>query len=147
MDMDALKSFLVALVEEEFGPKPVEIGPRWAGGTLVMKPTGDQQAKEVPLEIFFKKLTGIRESLRVLEQKLNNHDGLSAEDKATFQGYITKCYGSMTTFNILFKNDKDKFVGAGSGGDGGGSGGSGTKEKMTVGEARKRLGLNEYGDR
>lgn len=141
MDIEALKVFLVALVEEEFGPKPIEIGPKWAGGTLVLRPEGDQQSKEVPIEVFFKKLTGLRESLRVLEQKLNNHDGLSAEDKATFQSYLTKCYGSMTTFNILFKNDKDKFVGSGSGGK------DEPKEKLTVGEARKRLGLREHGDR
>jgi hypothetical protein len=142
MDADALKTFLIALIDEEFGPKPVEIGPRWAGGTLVLKPSGDQQAKEVPIEVFFKKLTGVREALRVLEQKLNNHDGLSTEDKATFQGYLTKCYGSMTTFNILFKNDKDKFVGSGKGG---GGDDDGPKEKLTMGEARRRLGLKEYG--
>lgn len=144
MDTNELKRFLVELIDEEFTPRPVALHKRWAGGTLILKPDNDTQAKEVPIEVFFKKLTGIRESLRVLEQKLNNHTALGVEDKATFQGYLTKCYGSLTTFNILFKEDKDKFVGAGSS-SGGGSGD--TKEpKLTVGEARKRLGLNEYGE-
>ena len=144
MELEAFKRFLIEIIDEEFSPRPVEIGPRWATGTLVLKPEGDQQAKEVPLDVFFKKLTGLRESLRVLEQKLNNHDGLSVADKATFQAYITKCYGSLTTFNILFKNDKDKFVGSGSGSGSGGK--AEPKEKLTMGEARRRLGLNEYGE-
>lgn len=140
MDLEALKRFMIDLVDEEFGPKPVEIAPRWAGGMLVMKPAGDHQAKDVPIEVFFKKMTGLRESLRVLEQKINAHDGLSAEDKATFQSYLTKCYGSLTTFNILFKNDKDKFVGSG------GKGPGESEPKLTVAEARKRLGLREHGE-
>ena len=144
MDLDALKRFLVDLIDEEFSPRPVEISPRWANGTLVLRPEGDQQAKEVPLEVFFKKLTGLRESLRVLEQKLNNHEGLSSEDKAGLQAYLTKCYGSLTTFNILFKNDKDKFVGSGSGS--GGKAPAEPKEKLTMGEARRRLGLREHGE-
>ena len=142
MELDALKRFIIDVIDEEFGPKPVEIAPRWAGGTMLLKPGGDTQAKEVPLEVFFKKLTGLRESLRVLEQKLNNHDALSTEDKATFQGYLTKCYGSLTTFNILFRNDKDKFVGSGSGGGGKDE----PKEKLTMAEARRRLGLREHGE-
>lgn len=142
MDLDALKRFMIELLDEEFGPRKVEIGPRWAGGTMTLKPEGDQQPKEVPIEVFFKKLTGLRENLRVLEQKINNHDGINTEDRAAFQGYITKCYGSLTTFNILFKHDKDKFVGSGSSG----SGGSEPKEKMTMAEARKRLGLREHGE-
>jgi hypothetical protein len=140
MDTAELKRFLIDLIDEEFGPKPVAIAKRWAEGTLILKPSGDTQPKEIPLEIFFKKLTGLRESLRVLEQKLNNHEHLSAEDRANFQAYITKCYGSLTSFNILFRDDKDKFVGSGSSG-----GGEEEKPQMTMAEARKRLGLNEYG--
>jgi hypothetical protein len=145
MDQE-LKRFIIDLIEEEFGPKPVEIGARWAGGTLVLKPTGDNQPKEVPLEVFWKKLTGIRESLRVLEQKINGSDALSAEDRTTFQGYITKCYGSLTTFNILFKNDKDKFVGSGDGPKGANVPTDDKGAKLTMGEARKRLGLREHGE-
>ena len=140
MEVDVLKQFLIDLIDEEFSPRPIEIGSRWANGTLILKPEGDQQAKEVPIEVFFKKITGLRESLRVLEQKLNNHDELSLEDKATFQSYITKCYGALTTFNILFKNDKDKFVGSGN------KVNSEPKEKLTMAEARRRLGLREHGE-
>ncbi len=139
MDTEELKRFLIALIDEEFGPKPVTISPRWAGGMMVLKPEGDQQAKEIPLEVFFKKLTGLRESLRLLEQKVNNLPGLGNEDRATMQGYVTKCYGSLTTFNILFKDDKDKFVGAG-------KSAPEPKEKLTMGEAKRRLGLREYGE-
>jgi hypothetical protein len=139
MTTEELKSFITAIIEEEFTPKPIPIAKRWAGGALVLKPDNDTQQKEVPLEIFFKKLTGIRDSLRVLEQKLNTHESLSTEDKSSFQAYITKCYGSLTTFNILFKEDKDKFVGAITKEDD-------ASKKMTVGEARRRLGLNEYGN-
>jgi hypothetical protein len=142
MDNTELKKFLIDLIDEEFSPRPVALAKRWAGGTLILKPDNDTQVKEVPLEIFFKKITGIREALRVLEQKLNNHDALGAEDKATLQSYVTKCYGSLTTFNVLFRDDKDKFVGAGSGSSSESSGKS--DEKLTVAEARRRLGLNEY---
>lgn len=140
MELEALKRFMIDLIDESFGPTPVEIGQRWANGTLILKPDGDHQAKEVPLEVFFKKLTGIRESLRLLEQKLNSQAGLGVEDKATLQGYVTKCYGSLTTFNILFRHDKDKFVGVS------GKGSVEAPETMTVGEARRRLGLREHGE-
>ncbi len=138
MDLDALKAFFVELIAEEFNPKPAEIEPRWQGGTLRLIPGNDSQPKDVPIEVFYKKITGIRESLRVLEQKLNNHDKLSTEEKANFQSYITKCYGSMTTFNILFKQNKDRFVGAG----------KAPKEdaqKMSMSDVKRKLGLNEYG--
>lgn len=140
MDTNELKRFLIDLIDEEFSPRPVALAKRWTGGTLVLRPDNDTQPKEIPLEVFFKKLMGLRESLRVLDQKLNNHDGLTPEDKATFQAYVTKCYGSLTTFNILFRDDKDKFVGSGSGG----GAREEPKEALTMGEARRRLGLNEY---
>ena len=60
---------------------------------------------------FFKKITSVREKLRVLEQKINNHPRLAPEDKAEFQQLITRTYGSLTTFNFLFKEEQDKFVG------------------------------------
>ena len=89
-----------------------EIGQRWAGGTLVLKPgREDAQEKEIPLEVFFKKIIGVREKLRVLEQRLNNHPGLSPEDKLEFEGYITRCYGSLTTFNVLFADKEGQFRG------------------------------------
>jgi hypothetical protein len=92
----------------------LELAKRWVGGTLRLVPgKDDAQAKDVPIEVFFKKLVGIRDRLRVLEQKVNTHAGLSGEEKLELQGYITRCYGSLTTFNVLFANRASWFVGQG----------------------------------
>src|SRR5262245_42616600 len=92
----------------------LEMGRRWLGGTLRLIPGQEgTQPKDVPLEAFFKKIIGIREKLRVLEQKINGHRSLSSEDKLDLQGYITRCYGSLTTFNLLFANKTGWFVGSG----------------------------------
>ena len=90
----------------------LELGARWIGGTMKMIPgKEDTQAKDVPIEDFFKKIIGVREKLRVLEQKINNHSSLSAEEKLELEGYITRCYGSLTTFNVLFKSADSHFKG------------------------------------
>ena len=82
----------------------LELGKRWVGGTLRLIPWKEGTApKDVPLEAFFKKIIGIRDRLRVLEQKLNSHPTLTAEEKLELQGYISRCYGSLTTFNVLLE--------------------------------------------
>ncbi len=87
-----------------------DLAARWQRGTLVMQSADSSlQPKEVPLETFFHKIVMIRNNLRVLEQKVNASDKMSDADKFDLQQYITRCYGSLTTFNILFKNNDDQF--------------------------------------
>lgn len=92
----------------------LEVNKRWLGGTLKLIPgKEDTQPKEIPIEVFIKKIIGVREKLRVLEQKINNHPTLDLADKAELQGYITRSYGSLTTFNALFSDKASHFVGTG----------------------------------
>jgi len=92
----------------------LELGRRWTGGTLRLVPgKEDTQPKDVPIEVFLKKLVGVRDKLRVLEQKINGHPSLAAEEKLELQGYLTRCYGSLTSFNVLFANRASWFVGHG----------------------------------
>ena len=90
----------------------VPLAPKWEGGTIVVKPRdASLQARELPVDALFHKVVMVRDRLRVLEQKLNAHPKLSDAEKVEMQGYVTKCYGSLTSFNLLFRDEKDKFVG------------------------------------
>ncbi len=94
----------------------IALGTKWTGGTIVLKPgSTDIQSKEMPIETFFHKIVMVRDRLRVLEQNINAHKVLSDEEKVDLQQYITRIYGSLTSFNVLFKYTEDQFKGSGKG--------------------------------
>jgi hypothetical protein len=90
----------------------VPMGEKWSKGTMLLQPFDKTlKPKEIPVEDFFHKIVMLRDRLRVLEQNINSHKKLTDEDKVNLQQYITRCYGSLTTFNVLFKDKEDWFVG------------------------------------
>ncbi|MFP5041347.1 hypothetical protein [Parasediminibacterium sp. JCM 36343] len=90
----------------------VPLGDKWVGGVLVLKPGSDTlKEKEIPIDVFFHKIVMLRDRLRVMEQRINSHEKLTDEDKVNMQQYITRIYGSLTTFNVLFKHKTDYFEG------------------------------------
>lgn len=98
----------------EFGGPDARMSPRLLEGRVIFEDGQGKQFKEVPTAVFFRKITAVREKLRVLEQKVNNHGGLSTADRAELQAYVSRAYGSLTTFNFLFRDEADKFQGTGS---------------------------------
>ena len=107
--VDAVRQALAA----EAGGDDVAIARRMAAGAVAFRDDQGKVIKEIPATVLFRKVTSIREKLRVLEQKLNNHPNLDDAEKAELQTYLTKCYGTLTTFNFLFRDEEDKFKGSG----------------------------------
>jgi hypothetical protein len=112
MNADEFREVLREVIRDELGVADVELGGRWQGGEVIMKPGKEgTQEKRIPIEALFAKIVMIRDKLRVLEQKINSNGKLSAEEKVQMQQYVTGCYGSLTTFNVLFADKGDHFVG------------------------------------
>jgi len=89
----------------------VPLGDKWTDGVMILKPADDSlKSKEVPIDAFFHKIVMVRDRLRVMEQRINSSN-LTDEEKVNLQQYITRIYGSLTTFNVLFRNKEDQFVG------------------------------------
>lgn len=112
MDQDTFRQVLREVLLDELGVRDVQLGDRWNDGELVLVPGKEgTQEKRIPLDVFFKKIVMVRDKLRVLEQKINGNKRLTDEEKVQLQQYITGCYGSLTTFNVLFKDKEDQFSG------------------------------------
>ena len=112
-EREANDLLMLALIRQEReGAPAIAMGQRWLGGEFVLKPQDASQAsKSVSIESFFHKIIMVRDRLRVLEAQINAHKVLSDAEKVELQQYITRVYGSLTTFNILFRDKKDFFVG------------------------------------
>ena len=117
VDLDAIEK-LISYTLDKYASlqEVVPLGEKWTGGKMILQPSNPTlKSKEIPIEIFFHKIVMLRDRLRVLEQNINSHQKLTDEEKVDLQQYITRIYGSLTTFNILFKEKDQYFVGAGSG--------------------------------
>jgi hypothetical protein len=116
MTLDAdprdLEALLRRVLREEGGLSPVAPAAKWRGGQIVLKPGNGTQEKAIPVDAFFHKIVMVRNKLRTLEQQVNA-SALPDDEKVRLQAYITGCYGSLTTFNVLFADEEDQFRGAG----------------------------------
>jgi hypothetical protein len=111
-DTGDLELLLRRIIREEAGLTPAVPADRWRDGELVLRPGRQElQEKSWPIETFFHKIVMLRNRLRVLEQQINGSD-LPQEGKLKLQGYVTACYGSLTSFNILFADEEDRFRGS-----------------------------------
>ena len=117
MDNELMYELVVDAVRqamrEEQGGDDVPIARRMLGGRVTFVDNEGKIFKELEAAVFFKKVTAVREKLRVLEQKVNNTEGIGPAERAEMQGYITRCYGTLTTFNFLFREEADKMKGTG----------------------------------
>lgn len=108
-----LELLLRRIIREESGITPVVPADKWRGGTLVLRPgTAGLQEKSWPIETFFHKVVMLRNRLRTLEQQVNASD-LPDTAKVKLQSYVSGCYGSLTSFNVLFADEDDQFTGSG----------------------------------
>jgi len=109
---EAEKSLMKILRHFSDITEEVPLGDRWEGGTMILKPAEEElREKEIPIETFFHKIVMIRDRVRVMEQRINASKNLSDEEKVNLQQYITRIYGSLTTFNVLFKHKEHQFSG------------------------------------
>ena len=112
MDAEEFRRVLSQVLKAELGISPVELSGKWEGGEMILKPgKPGLQEKRIPLDALFHKIVMIRDRLRVLEQRVNSHPKLGDDEKLQLQQYVTACYGSLTTFNVLFADRDDQFVG------------------------------------
>ncbi|MDR2425290.1 MAG: hypothetical protein LBD59_11320 [Prevotellaceae bacterium] len=113
LSLDEVTAVITSILERYTDlSRNTHIAEKWQGGTLVLKPGSEAlQSKEIPVDVFFHKIVMVRDKLRVLEQNINSSN-LSETEKVNIQKYITAAYGSLTTFNVLFKDKDDYFVGA-----------------------------------
>jgi hypothetical protein len=110
---DDLELLLRRIIREEAGITPAVPAEKWRGGMLVLRPGAEgQQEKSWPIETFFHKIVMVRNRLRTLEQQVNASD-LAADVKVKLQSYVSGCYGSLTSFNVLFADEADQFKGTG----------------------------------
>jgi hypothetical protein len=112
MDAEEFRKVLSEVIREELGVRPVELAGKWTGGEVIFKPGKEGlQEKRIPIDAVFHKVVMVRDRLRVLEQRINAHPTLGDDEKVQMQQYVTACYGSLTTFNVLFADRDDHFVG------------------------------------
>jgi hypothetical protein len=112
LEYDLIRSVLRDVLDEDLQIAEVPLANKWIGGKVTLKGSSEgMQEKVIPMETFFHKIVLVREKLRVLEQRINNHPKLDDADRVELQQYITKAYGSLTSFNVLFAERDDQFIG------------------------------------
>jgi len=113
VDGETFERVLRRVIREETGLTPVALADKWRGGQFVLKPgRPGVQDRAWPIDAFFHKVVMLRNRLRVLEQQINAAE-VPVDVKLKLQGYITGCYGTLTSFNVLFADDDDRFHGSG----------------------------------
>lgn len=111
--LDMTRQELMDVFLEAAGFTDATLAPKWEGGVIQILPGKKElQGKELPIDVLFHKVVMVRNQLRTLEQKINSNDKLTDAEKVELQQYVTRCYGSLTTFNVLFRDKEDQFIGA-----------------------------------